>query len=136
MTKRAEQVASVLHRAVQSVIESGLSDPRVSGALITVTEVKVTADLLTAVVSVTITPDKREAIVIHGLTAGARHIRRKAGDLIEMHKLPDLIFKVDKGRKRQAEVMQVLAELATERRDASPPDHPDDHTDSTTENAQ
>ena len=33
MTRRTDQVSSVLHRAVQTVIEAGLSDPRLSGAL-------------------------------------------------------------------------------------------------------
>ncbi|MCA9311808.1 MAG: 30S ribosome-binding factor RbfA [Phycisphaerales bacterium] len=134
MTRRTDQVSSVLHRAVQTVIEAGLSDPRLSGALITVTEVKVTPDLLTAIVNVTVTPEKREGIVIHGLTAASRHIRRRAGDLVEMRKLPELVFKVDKGRKRQAEVMQVLAELAAERQD---PDAPaSDQPDSPRENDQ
>ncbi len=121
MTRRTDQVSSVLHRAIQTVIEHDLTDPRLSGALITVTGVKVTADLLTAVVTVTVTPEKKEGIVIHGLTSASRHIRRRAGDMIDMRKLPDLVFKVDKGRKREAEVMRVLSELAEEREDQASP---------------
>ena len=121
MSRRTEQLGSTLRRAIQSVIEHGLADPRLQ-AMITVTNVKVTEDLLTAVVCVTVTPESKEDLALHGLRAASRHIRRKAGDLVDMRKLPEFTFKIDRGQKRQAEVLRILTELSDEESAAQTPD--------------
>jgi ribosome-binding factor A len=111
---RGEQLGSVIHRAVQAVISGGLSDPRLD-ALITVIDVKVTEDRRTAVVSVSVMPEKHESRVIHGLRDAAKHIRRQAGELIEVHKLPELVFKLDRTNKKQAELLDAMARVRAER---------------------
>lgn len=114
MSRRAEQVASVLHRAVQSVLSEGLADPRLD-ALITVTGVKVSPDLAEAVVSVSVTPADRESLVMHGLRAAAAHIRRQASELVSIHKPPRLVFKADRSVRKQMEILATLAEIERER---------------------
>ncbi len=111
---RGEQLASVIHRAVQSVISRGLSDPRLK-ALITVIDVKVTEDRRTAVVNVSVMPENHESRVIHGLRDAAKHIRREAGELVEVHKLPELVFKLDRTNKKQAELLDAMARVRAER---------------------
>ena len=111
---RGEQLGSVIHRAVQAVISGGLSDPRLD-ALITVIDVKVTEDRRTAVIGVSVMPEKHESRVIHGLRDAAKHIRRQAGELIEVHKLPELVFKLDRSSKRQAELLDAMARVRAER---------------------
>jgi len=111
---RGEQLGSVIHRAVQSVISGGLSDPRLD-ALITVIDVKVTDDRRTAVVSVSVMPENHESRVIHGLRDAARHIRREAGEIVEIHKLPELVFKLDRSTKKQAELLDAMARVKAER---------------------
>jgi ribosome-binding factor A len=111
---RGEQLASVIHRAVQTIIARGLSDPRLE-SLITVTSVRVTDDRRTAVIMVSVMPERHESRVIHGLRDASRHIRRQAGDMVDIHRLPDLVFKLDHSAKKQAELLEAMARVRAER---------------------
>ena len=114
MNRRAEQMSSVIHRACQSVLNSGFGDPRLDGLMLTITSVKVTSDLRTAVINVSVMPAEKERRAIAGLKAAAKHIRRQVGDLVSVHQLPEFVFKVDKAAKRQAEVLDALARVRAE----------------------
>lgn len=113
MTRRQEQLASVVHRAVQSIITEGLADPRIEG-VITITKVKVTEDFREAIISVSVLPEKHESKVIHGLADAANYIKRTAGERIALHRMPKIIFKLDRDMKRQAAVLGALAEVRRE----------------------
>lgn len=108
MSRRADQVAAAIHRAVQAVIDRGLQDPRVSG-MITVTGVKVAADLRAATVSVSIYPVDRQELTMHGLRSAAAHIRHDISDAIGMRRTPDLTFRLDESLKKQAAVLDAIA---------------------------
>lgn len=113
MTRRTEQAASVLHRAVQTVIHRGLADPRID-ALITVTGVSVSDDLADATISVSIMPGSSESKCMHALRDAAGYIRRESAELLSLRRVPRLSFRVDRGAKRQAEVLRALADIAGE----------------------
>ncbi len=120
MSRRAEQMSSVIHRACQSVLSAGFGDPRLDGLMLTITSVKVTADLRTAVISVSVLPAEKERRAIAGLKAAAKHVRRQVGDLVSVHQLPEFVFKVDKAAKRQAEVLEALARVRAESEPQTP----------------
>ncbi len=108
MTRRAEQLAGEIRRAIQEVLARGLQDPRVSG-LVTVTGVKVTGDLRDATIHVSILPEDKQDLALHGLKSAERHIRRECGELIDFAKLPAFHFKLDTSLKKQAAVIADLA---------------------------
>ncbi|MEC9372936.1 MAG: 30S ribosome-binding factor RbfA [Planctomycetota bacterium] len=113
MTHRAEQVASNLSRAIQEILVRGLADPRVKGS-ITVIGCRVSQDLRSATVLVSILPEEEEDLTMHGLRSAARHIRRQVGDKVDMARVPDLHFKLDKSLKTQAEVLDLIARASRE----------------------
>ncbi len=115
MSRRTEQVASALHRAIQEVLTQGLADPRVEGLLITVIDVHLGEDLADATVRVSVLPDRNPSAAIHALNDAAGFIRRKAGDRIVLSRLPALTFRLDKSLKRQAAVLREISDLARER---------------------
>ncbi len=123
MTKRAEQVASSLQRALQQVLAEGLNDPRLQ-AMITVTRTQVDDGLSEAVVSVSVLPESKEDLVLHGLKSAAGRIRRVASDALDMKRTPRLIFRLDRTLKRQAGILNALADVAREREST---DEPADH---------
>lgn len=124
MSRRTEQLASILHQAVQSVLQEGLADPRAAG-MATVTGVRVTDDLSQAVISVSILPEKNESLYMHALEDASNFIRRRASDLISLHRPPRFLFRLDRSLKKQAAVFQALSEIASERNPAAnPPDSP------------
>ncbi|MBX3357277.1 MAG: 30S ribosome-binding factor RbfA [Phycisphaeraceae bacterium] len=115
MTRRTEQLASTLQRAVQEVMARGLSDPRARG-MITITGCTVSPDLKHAEIMVSVYPEKHQDLTIHAIRDAARHIRRKAAERMALSVLPELNFRVDKSTKREAEVLDVLAKVAEENR--------------------
>lgn len=132
MTQRTSQLGSVLHRAVQMVIERGLSDPRIKG-VVSVTEVRVSPDLRDAIVLVSVLPAERQNTTLHGLRSASRLIRRRAGELVAIRVLPTLDFRADDRLKREAGVLtainSAIAELAAEQEaDADEPINIDTNT--------
>lgn len=111
MSRRAEQTAAILQKAIQDVISRGFQDPRIRG-LITITSVRMDSDLRTAVVSVSVYPEAAQNPTIYGLSSAAKHIRREVGDMVDMRAVPELIFKLDESLKKQAAVLQAIAKAA------------------------
>lgn len=114
MSRRAEQTAAILQKAIQDVISRGFQDPRIRG-LITITSVRMDSDLRTAVVSVSVYPEAAQNPTIYGLSSAAKHIRREVGDTVDMRVVPELIFKLDESLKKQAAVLQAIAKAAETR---------------------
>ena len=114
MTRRHEQLASEIHRSVQAALDRGLQDPRVSG-MITVTGVRITPDGATAQISVSILPAEKQDLTMHGLRSAARHLRHVIGDQIRTRQMPELSFRLDESLKKQAAVMDAIAQAAADR---------------------
>lgn len=114
MSRKTDQLSSVIRDAVQGVIQRGFHDPRISG-IITVTGVRVTEDLVEAIVSVSVLPHEREDLTLHGLKGAASHIRREIGPQVGGRRLPKLVFKLDPSLRKQSEVLAALAKVAEER---------------------
>ena len=113
MSRRQDQFAAVLREAVQEVIERGLNDPRVQG-MITVTGVRVSPDLAEAFVSVSVLPEEKQTLTMHGLKAATAFIWREVGKLVDSRRLPKIFFEVDSSTKTQAKVLDALSKLREE----------------------
>ena len=109
MSLRQDRLSSVILRGVQSVISEGFNDPRLDGCLITVTQVKLDRDVTTAVLRVSVMPEKAERRALTGLQAAARHIRRQTADRVSVHRMPRFEFRIDRSAKRQLGVLEALA---------------------------
>jgi ribosome-binding factor A len=107
MTRRQEQLASVLREAVQEVLSRGLNDPRVSG-LITVTGLDLSPDLEYATIRVSVLPAERQQLTFHGIKAAGAYIRREVGDKVKNRKLPKFNFELDSSFKKQLGVIEAL----------------------------
>ena len=109
MTRRTDQVAASIHRAVQTLLGRGLGDPRVRG-LVSVTRVTVDDDLARASVFVSVLPAERGPLTVDGLRAAAARIRSKMGQAVRLRRVPRLSFFLDESIKKQAELEERLAE--------------------------
>lgn len=114
--RRVEQMSSEIHRAVQQVLSRGLQDPRVSG-LITVTAVKVSPDLKHATILVSVIPEEKQDLTLHGLKAAERHVRHEVGEIVRTREMPEFSFKLDPTLKREAGVLKELDRVRRERED-------------------
>ncbi len=115
MSKRSLQLASIIHRAVQSVVTDGLSDPRLDETMISVTKVRVAEDLSSATLHVSILPKKSESKAVHALQDAARFIRREAAERVSLHRMPALLFRVDHSMQKQTDLLSAFGEVERER---------------------
>lgn len=118
MSRRIEQVESTLQRAIQQAIARGLHDPR-AGGLITVTGVKVTPDLKSAFIMVSVLPDEKQELTLHALRHAAKHLRRRVGDIIDMADLPEFVFRADATTKQQGRLLDAFSRIQQEREAAA-----------------
>ncbi len=109
---RHARLESTLHREVQRVLTDGLSDPRLDGVLITVMGVSVDDPGTTAVVRVALRPDKKMGLA--ALTKASAHIARQASKRISTRRMPRLIFREDRGLRKETEVLEALAQARAE----------------------
>lgn len=108
--QRKKQIESLLQRTVASVLQRGLADPRLQGVLISVTRIDVTTDLKIAKTFVSVTPEKYESRVIHGLKDATYHIQHQVNKAVALRVVPHLKFEIDHDLKKQAEVFAAIEE--------------------------
>lgn len=113
MSHRKEQLASALHRAVQTVLTRGLNDPRVRG-MISVTRVQVSDDKRNATIFISVMPADKADLTLHGVKAAATYIRREAGEIIDAFRMPEFTFKLDRQFQKQAETLAAIAKARAE----------------------
>ncbi len=128
MSHRTEQIASVLKRALQKIVDQKLSDPRLKGD-VTVTSVGIDTEFTFAKVLVTVSPESAEKVTLQGLTAAAGHVRRLLRSEVEMRRIPQIDFRIDEALKKERDVLAAIAEAVKDLPDADQPDeaqHPAD----------
>ena len=115
MSRRTDQIASLIRRAVQSRLSRGLNDPRVRG-MISVTQVTVAADLSEAVILISVMPAKHAQLTLRGLQSAAAHLRGELGRSARLRHQPRLTFKLDDSMRHAAEAMAAIMQVSgTER---------------------
>ena len=115
MSRRTDQIASLIRRAVQSRLSRGLNDPRVRG-MISVTQVTVAADLSEAVILISVMPAKHAQLTLRGLQSAATHLRGELGRTARLRHQPRLTFKLDDSMMHAAEAMPAIMQVSgTER---------------------
>ena len=109
MTHRIEQVESILHRAVSQVLQRQIADPRIQG-MISITRIKVSADMRNATVYVSVLPESKQNLTLKGLRHANRHIHALASKLVALRIMPRLEFRLDESLKKQASLHQAIQE--------------------------
>jgi ribosome-binding factor A len=118
---RPERIGEEIRQAVSVALARDVQDPRIG--FVTVTRVKVSADLQQARVYYTaIGDDKARRDTARGLEAAKPFLRRAVGGAVRLRRVPELAFEYDRGVEHQDRVEQILHELAEERRARGPVD--------------
>lgn len=112
---RPERVGEEIRQAVSVALARDVKDPRIG--FVTVTRVKVSADLQQARIYYTTIGDERARTdTARGLDAARPFLRRAVADRIRLRRVPELAFEYDRGVEYQDRVERILHELAEERR--------------------
>jgi ribosome-binding factor A len=136
MSRRTERVGSTIQQELAQILMRELRDPRLADHMISITRVKVSADLSVADCYVTImgTPGQQRA-ALNALRHSAGLMRAKLTKQLTLRVAPLLKFHMDENLRKELEVLDLLdkiskenAELDRQRaaQNQSPnPDHPE-----------
>lgn len=108
--KRTERVASLLKMELGSLILEQIKDPRLG--FVTVMHVKITPDLKSAVVFVSIMGDKKkkeESLQVLARAAG--FLQHEVGTALQMRYTPKLQFELDDSLDKDFEIGKVIREI-------------------------
>ena len=113
-SRRVLKVAEAIREVVGMSILTDLKDPRVEN--VTVTLVEVTSDLRQATVHVSVMGDeKKQNLCLHGLKSATGFLQKKIGNRMDTRYTPRIVFELDMGVKKSAEINAILDQLARER---------------------
>ncbi len=108
--RRPQRVAEAIREAVAEFLTSEARDPRIG--LVTVTAVKVTADLKRAVVAVMVHgDDEAKEQSRRALAHAAGAMRHVIGERLRLKSVPEVVFELDEALERAARVDALLAQL-------------------------
>jgi ribosome-binding factor A len=124
LSHRVERVAEQIREEVSQILSTEVADPGVG--LVTVTRVKVTADLSLARVYWTIMGDvAQRKETAKALTRATSFVRRLLSQRITLRRSPEVQFLFDQSVAAQDRVEQILYELKQEEAARTPPEAPE-----------
>ena len=114
MSRRTERVASFIQQELAMIIMRELDDPRLTG-LPSITRVKVSEDLSTADIFVTIMgPQGKQTAALNALKHSAGMMRSRLAEMMELRQVPYLKFHLDEDLKKEREVLDILRKIQEE----------------------
>ena len=107
---RFGRIDEELKKEISNIISYGLKDPNITG-LISVTKVKVTADLKFATVYVSILNAKDTKQTMAGLKKSSGFIRTEVAKKVNLRQTPEIIFELDDSMEYGAKIDSILKEV-------------------------
>jgi len=118
MNRRAQRVANLIRQTVGQLLLTKLSDPRFDPARTSITRVKVTEDLLTATIFVSVMADAREQNkILRALRHAAGHIQELMMRQIRLRHTPRIEFVLDEKFKKTLQTLVIIQQVSQEIRD-------------------
>ena len=106
---RKTRVAELIRQVISDIILYKIKDPRVQG--ITITEVRMAADLKSATVYFSSLADGRSLVHKQGLEAASGFIRRQLRQEVDLKYIPALSFVYDESFDNFARIDRLLKQL-------------------------
>ena len=120
-TQRALRAGEVIRHAIAEILARGeVHDPVIEGHLITVPEVRLTADLKLATIYVMPLAGRDEKQVLAALERNKRYLRGEIARRLNLKFAPDIRFRLDE-RFDEAERIEKLLRTPQVQRDLVPP---------------
>lgn len=117
--KRTERVASLLQMELGTLILERIKDPRLG--FVTVTHVKITPDLKSAIVFISVMGDKtKKEETLKVLERAAGFLQHEVGLAIKMRYTPKLQFELDDSLDKDFEIGQVIRKIEEKDKPHSP----------------
>lgn len=121
---RSGRINEEVKKAVSSVIQNGIRDPRLHDAMISVTKVEVTKDMRYAKVFVSILGNeeaKAESLAILKKSAG--FIRKEVGHEVNLRLTPEIIIELDNSIEHGMHIDAILEQIKEKSKDDNKSDY-------------
>ncbi len=115
---RKLRVAAELQRVLNALLSNEVKDPRLVG--VTISAVDLSGDISVAKVAFsTLRPDEDPAPVVTALKKAGGFLRSRAGQILNMRRVPELRFEQDQRARQGLELTRLIDEAVAKDRDAS-----------------
>jgi len=106
---RTERIAEEIRNEVSLMLAGDLKDPRLAGPVM-VTEVRVTPDLRTARVFVSLAheDESERGTTLEGLRAAAGYVRHELIERLQLRRAPEVLFVLDQSEEYGQRIDQLL----------------------------
>lgn len=109
-TRRQSRINELLRGELSALISREVNDPRLA-TVVSITEIKVSPDLSTARVLISILGDETEKRqTLEGLVAASPFLRRKLMDNVSLRQIPYLSFFLDDRIEEGARILALMKE--------------------------
>lgn len=111
---RLDRIADMLKRELSILIQNEINDPRVG--MVSVTDVKVSRDLMHAKVYVSVLqPEEKIPSAIKALNHAANYLRYQLAQRVELRVMPELRFYYDDSLIRGNRIANLIDEVTREK---------------------
>lgn len=112
-SRRQRRVAQQIHRELSQLLMREVRDPRLGA--VTVTEVRVTPDLLLARIYFSVLGDAEdEAVALAALERAGGFLRTQLAERLSLRFMPELTFMLDKSAEYGRRIEELLDQIAAE----------------------
>jgi ribosome-binding factor A len=115
-TRRQRRVSELIHREMSMLLMREVRDPRLAD--VTVTEVRITPDLLIARIYYTVLGDaEQEREAAAALESATGYLRTQLAGRVRLRLAPELVFELDQSAAYGRRIDKLLDQIAESRQD-------------------
>jgi len=110
--RRIQKVSSLLKKELTLILNNELDESTISNNFISISKIEISPDLYYCKTYITIAvKDEEKDKIVNGLNNLKSFIRHKLTQRIQMRRIPELTFKVDRSLEKGLAVLKVLDKL-------------------------
>ncbi|MGD8474353.1 MAG: 30S ribosome-binding factor RbfA [Anaerolineae bacterium] len=115
-TRRQRRVSELIHREMSMLLMREVRDPRLAD--VTITEVRITPDLLIARIYYTVMGDaEQEREAAAALESATGYLRTQLAGRVRLRLAPELVFELDQSAAYGRRIDKLLDQIAESRQD-------------------
>lgn len=115
---RLERINGEIQKIVSKIINFEIEDPIVRDQIVSVVDVKTSADLFQSKIFVSIlSDDENKKKIFETIRKSKGFIKRRLAEEMSLRVLPELVFEMDKTLERSSKVFDILKALEKQKKD-------------------
>ena len=110
--RRIQKVSSLLKKELSLILNNELDEPIISDNFISIAKIEISPDLHYCKIYITSTVgDEKNEEIVDSLNNLKNFIRHKLTQRVQMRRIPELTFKIDRALEKGLAVLKVLDKL-------------------------